>query len=77
MILVIALIVLIILLYLIFISGNKGSNFHKNCEQLLIICNGNKELAQRLLEHEKRQNPQLNEDEACRMAVISYKRDKR
>ncbi|EDN66879.1 hypothetical protein BGP_4902 [Beggiatoa sp. PS] len=77
MVLVIALVVLIILLYLIFIHGNKGSEFHENCEQLLRICNGNQAQAQRLLEYEKRQNPQLSDEEACRIAVISYKRDNR
>lgn len=77
MVLVIALVVLITLLYLIFIHGNKGSHSNENCEQLLRICNGNQTQAQRLLEHEKQQNPQLSDEEACRMAVISYRRDNR
>ena len=77
MILVITLVVLIILVYLIFIHGNKEEHFDENCERLLRICHGNQAQAQRLLEYEKRQNPELSDEEACRQAVISYKRDNR
>jgi hypothetical protein len=75
MVLGIALVVLIIFLFLIFVYRSKRSNSHENCQQLLRICNGEQALVQRLLEYEKRQNLQLSDEEACRMAVMSYKRD--
>ncbi len=61
----------------IFKRDNNRNISNENWQHLLRICFGNEKQAQRLLEHEKRINPQLTDDEACRMAMMSYKRDNR
>jgi hypothetical protein len=61
----------------IFKRGTSKSISNENWQHLLRICFGNEKQAQRLLEHEKRINLQLTDDEACRMAILSYKRDNR
>jgi hypothetical protein len=44
---------------------------------LLNICHGDQERAKRLIQHEKRTNPGITDEEACRRAIGRYHRDNR
>jgi len=53
------------------------SRFQSDWQRLVTICGGDYERAGRLMQHEKKSNPALNDQEACRRAIEHYQRDNR
>ena len=55
----------------------QWSKNHRNWQELLRICHGDYEQANRLIQYEKKANFSLNKYEACRKAINRYYRDNR
>jgi len=53
------------------------SRFGSDWQRLVTICGGDYERAGRLMQHEKKSHPGINDDEACRRAIEHYERDNR
>jgi len=68
---VIVAIIIIFVLYLIFSKGS-GSDYG----ELLISCDNDKGLADRLINLEKKRKPNISHDEAVTRAINSYRRDR-
>ena len=73
---------LLVLLYEKFAPKVKDylnrTQFHQDSwKRLVTICGGDYERAGRLMQHEKKSHPGINDDEACRRAIEHYERDNR
>ena len=51
------------------------SRFQNDWQRLVTICGGDHERAGRLMQHEKKSNPEISDQEACRRAIEHYYRD--
>lgn len=55
----------------------KRNRFGSAWQKLVTICGGDYERAGRLMQHEKKSNPGMSDDEACRRAIEHYQQDNR
>lgn len=53
------------------------NRFGSDWQRLVTICGGDYERAGRLMQHEKKSNPEISDQEACRRAIAHYERDNR